>query len=304
MIKNKKIRFIFILILLLKVFVFGQDIDNITDEKMKEEILSIYKSGGEAGLRSFLKTRIDSVDNKLFLTLSTTGVKENNKDLLDIASIIAEEKKDERFLSVVNTYKGLYFIVTADYEKMEECFNKAISVFKKYKTFKKSKTLLTYLKQIKKAIDALKKNNFKKMIEILEPLLFTQGQPVDYRYRAMLYMVKGADYAIKNEFKKALFMFDMALYCYEKINDVDNQGKVYYHKGYMYQEIHDTMKAEEMFNKALTLFEKSGNFTEQGNLYLEKGNIRYFAGEYSKALHQYNRALSFFEKIQNNQGQG
>ncbi len=57
MVGSNRVRIVFILILFAGTFVFGQEKQDKEDKQLREEILSIYKSGGEQGLRDFVKKK-------------------------------------------------------------------------------------------------------------------------------------------------------------------------------------------------------------------------------------------------------
>jgi hypothetical protein len=73
--KKGKVRILFVLLFFLGAFVFCQENQTESEEKLKEEILAVYKSKGEEGLRNFVKDKRDSIENKFIVELAKSGVK-------------------------------------------------------------------------------------------------------------------------------------------------------------------------------------------------------------------------------------
>jgi hypothetical protein len=93
----------FILFFFFCLLVFGQESQAEDDKKLKEEILSVYKSAGEEGLRNFVKNRKDKIPKKFVVKLSESGVNERKKEWLNISVVMAEEINDEK------TMAGVYY---------------------------------------------------------------------------------------------------------------------------------------------------------------------------------------------------
>ncbi|HLP45733.1 MAG TPA: CHAT domain-containing protein [Candidatus Kapabacteria bacterium] len=288
---NKKSQLVFILVLFLGVSVFGQDARYSTDEKMKEEILWIYKSKGEAELRNFLKSRIDFVDNYLIPILTLAGINEKNEDLLNIALIIAEEKKNEQYVAFVHFQIGNYFLAIGNFEKMIEYFEKALPVIEKFNDPKAP----MYAKMLRKIIDIFK-NNFGEIEEIIDDILSLFDKEGDYQFKGDLYMGMGVYYGMKGDSINALKMLNNALNVFEKIGNLDGKGKVYKNMGLFYTLSYDIEKSLEMFDKALSFFEKTANLEEIGQINIYRGIIYKNLGDKFNALNMFNKALIFFEK--------
>jgi len=291
MFKNKKVQFAFILVLLLGAIGFGRQTPMSTDEEMKENILAIYKRGGEIGLREYLKINIDAVDNYLIRTFSESGVKEKNEDLLNIALIIAEEKKNEQFIAAVHFMMGRYFLSIGNYEKMIEYFEKALPVIEKINDPKTS----MYAKMLIKIIDTFK-NNFGEIEKIIDDILSLYDKEGDYQFKGDTYMGAAVYFGMKGDTINALKMFDKALIIFRDLGNFNGQGKVYNNMGLFYASGDEKAKSIEMFDKALSFFERTENLEEICHIYMLKGNIYISTGEDSRALEMYDHALLICEK--------
>jgi hypothetical protein len=78
---SRSVQIFFILFCLFCLLVFGQENQVDNDTRLKEEILAVYKSAGEEGLRNFIKSRKDIIDNKFIVDLAKSAVKERNEEL-------------------------------------------------------------------------------------------------------------------------------------------------------------------------------------------------------------------------------
>ena len=111
MIRSKRVQIVFILVFVLSAFVFGQDKQDEQDKQLREEILSVYESKGEKGLREFFEKQKDKISKEFIVKFAKAGKKERKEKWLKICEIMAEEKKNEneKVLADVLFQKGEYF---------------------------------------------------------------------------------------------------------------------------------------------------------------------------------------------------
>ena len=125
----------FILFFLFSVLFFGQDKLSTEDKKLREEILTEFKSKGEEGLRNFAKNKAGSITQKFIARFAEDGVKDKKEAWLKICTVIAEEKKDEKITADVQGYvhlaKGDTHFDGGDNTKAMEMYDKAMPLFEK-----------------------------------------------------------------------------------------------------------------------------------------------------------------------------
>ncbi len=261
------------------------------EEKLKEEILAVYKSGGEEGLRNFVKNRNEDIRNEFIVEFAKSGEKERKEEWLKISEIMAEEKKDEKTIADVLFRTGEYFRVISDYNNSRINFDKALSIYVKIKNpLGQGNVYLSigityfYTGEVKHALEMYEKAQL-----LFEKAKNPQGQ-------GNVYLRMGEIHYIRGDNSKALEMYDKALPFYKEAGTSLSQGNVYLGKGNVYSRIGENIMALEMYDKALPLFEKEKASISQGNVYQSKGNIYFQTGEDPKALEMYDKALLFYEK--------
>jgi tetratricopeptide (TPR) repeat protein len=98
MVRQKKIPVFMMFIFLSSTVVFGQGTkasEANRDGILKEQILSVYQSNGAEGVMNFIKNKTDQITSKFIIDLAKSGVKEGNREWLDISRIMAENRMDE-----------------------------------------------------------------------------------------------------------------------------------------------------------------------------------------------------------------
>jgi len=281
----------FILFCLFCMLVFGQENQVENDNKLKEEILAVYKSAGEEGLRDFVKSKKDIIGNEFIVELAKSGVKERNEEWLKISEIIAEEKNDEKTLADVLYNTGENFRVISDFNKSRITFDKALSIYVKIKdplgqgnVYLSMGISYIYTGEVSRAIEM-----YEQALPFFEKAKNPQGQ-------GNVYLRMGEVYYATGDNSKAIEMYDKAQPFFKKAGTSLSQGNVYWSKGNVYLRMGENNKALEMYDRALPFFEEAKASISQGNIYQGKGNIYFKTGENSKAFEMYDKALPFYEK--------
>ena len=277
--------------------VFGQEKkgDGDKDKKLREEILAVYKSKGEEGVRDFVKGKRGSYDKYLIINLCEAGLEEKNKELLKVALVFAEEYDDEVILAYARFKMGEYYLSVGNFEKMVEYFEKAIPVLEKIN----APNINKYLNPLKKMIDSFK-NGLAGIEKIVEEELKLFEKDGNFRYHGDIYVGMSALFLKNGANINAHEMLEKALVFYKQTGNPNGQGKVYYARGGLYGILGNYNKAIEMFDKAISLFEESGNLSGRGLAHQGKGLSFESVREYSNALRQYEKARQIFEKTRDN----
>lgn len=261
------------------------------NEKLKKEILSVFKSKGEDGLRNFTRNKKDIIRNKFIVTLAKSGYKERNIEWLIISKVLAEEKKDPKTLGDVLYRMGNYYSLISNNKKAIDCFDKALPLLEKVKflqrlgnVFSAKGMVYYYTGDHLKALQM-----YDKAFSFFQKTKRPIGQ-------GNIYMSKGIIYFEMGDNTRAIEMYEKALPFFKIAREPLGQGNIYLCIGNIYLRSGDNSKAIEMYNRALPFFEKKGEPLGQGNVRMWKGDIYLRTGENSKALDMYEKALPFFKK--------
>jgi CHAT domain-containing protein/Tfp pilus assembly protein PilF len=339
-------RFFFIFILFFFVFslhgVSGQDKKAANEEyiqKLRKEIISVYKTGGKQALLDFFRKNRNKITNKFILDFAKVGVKERKEEWLNICEIMAEESKDEKTLADVLYQTGKYFGLIPNSRKASRYLDKALLIYQKLKdrigqgnvflgrgniyldSGKHSNVLEMYDKALyfyEKSGSSLRMGKvfsnkgdfyldfgeYSKALEMYNKALHSYEKVSGYRDMGDVYYNKGNIYFFTGNNNKAHEMYDKALVCYKKGEHFLDEGYVYLRKGMAYSHTGERLKGIEMYDNALPLFEKAGDLIGQGNVYVSKGDFYFYTGDIEKASDMYNKAFLFFKKPGNIQGLG
>jgi CHAT domain-containing protein/predicted negative regulator of RcsB-dependent stress response len=301
MVINKRLQIVSILVFLLGVLVFGQDkhVSEDKNKKLKGEILNVFESKGEEGLRSFLKNKKDKISNEFILDLAEAGMKGKKEEWLKACEIMAEVSENDKILADVLYKIGTYFLLISNYKKAFEFLEKSLTLYVRINDlvgqgniFLKEGTIYFYNGEGIKAF------------ELFEKALPFYTRANDYLGQGNYYFRKGEIYFNKGDKSRALEMYEKALNFFEKVNEYIGQGNVLWRKGDIYAENGNYSKALEMYDNALPFFEKEEYFLGKGNLYMSKGKIYSILNDNPNALKMFNRALDFFRKDGTPIGQG
>jgi CHAT domain-containing protein/predicted negative regulator of RcsB-dependent stress response len=341
MVRRNIVKIVFILLFFLGVCISSQDkqLNEDKDKKLREEILSVYQSKGEQGLRDFVKKEKEKITNKFIVDFAKAGLKERKEEWLKICEILAEAKKDEKTLAEVLFNIGEYYRLISEYKKATDYFDKALPIYLKlnnlvgqgnvhlskgiiyHYTGENSKAFEMYDKALlffEKAGDLFEQGNVylrkggiyhysgenSKSLEMYDKALLFFEKTGALVGQGNVYQGKGNVYFYTGYISKASFMYDKALPFFEKAGDPYGQGNVYMGKGDIYYQAGDISQAIEMYDKALPFYEQAGDPFGQGNVYWSKGDIYFYIGEYSKSFEMYDKALPIFEKAEEPRGQG
>jgi len=341
MTSSKRLKIVFILFFVLGVAAFSLDKQGIEDKDkgLREEILAVYQSKGEQGLRDFFKEKGNEITGKFIVDFAEAGVKERKEEWLKACEIMAEEKKDEKTLADVlyilegyfrkiNDYKkasnyldktlkiylklndvigqgnvyfsqGEIYLMTGNLSNADDMYNKALQLFEE----KGEKKGQGNVFRGKGDID-LMTGNYSNAIEIYDNALLFFDKEKDLQEQGIVYLKKGGIYRYIGENSKALEMLDKALFLFEKLGDSDGKGRGYLNKGDIYFYTGDNSKAIEMYDTALILFTNINNQIGIGKVYLGKGDVFNQMNQYHKALEFYDKALYYFELSDDPVGKG
>ncbi len=290
---------VLILFLFLCTILFAQKGQINDDKKMREEILTVFNSKGEEGLRNFVKNKMEYISKKFILDFTTSGVKEQKEEWLNISNILAEEKGDEKLLADVLYKTGEYFRVISAYNKSNKHFTKALSVYEKISEpvgqgniYLSKGIMYFYTGEVSRALEM-----YEKGLTFFEKAKYHQGQ-------GSVYLRKGEIYFYTGDNSRALDMYDKALPFFKRVGSNIGQGNIYWCKGNISLRIGDNSRALEMYDKALPFYKKAGLSISQGNIYQGKGNIYLRIGDNSRALEMYDKALPFYKKAKSHVSQG
>jgi tetratricopeptide (TPR) repeat protein len=337
---NKRVQIFLILFCFFCAIAVGQEskVNDENNEKLKADILSLFKSKGEEGLRNFVKKHNDKISNQFIVDFAESGVKEKKEEWLSICKVIADEKKDQKAIADVYLKLGEYFRLITDYNKSGNHFDKALPIYVKINDLVGQGNVYwskgnisfymgdksTALKMYDKALPFFEKagdfrgqgfvywgkgminyylGDNEKATELYDkaiPLFEKASYP---KGLGNVYHSKGNIYLRIGKNTKALQMYDRALSCLKKEEEPLTQGNIYYSKGHIYLYTGNFSSAHEMYDKALVLFKKVGILLNQGNVYFRKGNIYLYSGDFSSALKMFDKALIIYEKTGVPQGQ-
>lgn len=298
---NLLIIFVLVVFLFPVLNAFGDESQTNPDinKRLKEEILNVFKDGGEKGLLNFIRDKKNQIDNQFIVEFAKSGVNERKEEWLQAAMILAEEKNDEKTKADVFYRMGEYYFLLSDNKKSLDYFDRALLLYLKIgylvgqgNVYKGKGLVYFYTGDFNKAVEL-----YDKAMEFFE-------KASDLKGLGTVYLLKGKFYYYTGKIDEALEMYDKAQFLFEKVGNISDLGNVYQSKGSIYLRKGDNSKALEMYDKALIFFEKDKNVLGQGNVYLMKGDIYYYSGDIFNALKTYDQALLFLKKTGDLIGQG
>lgn len=294
----KPVVFIIACVFLLSGIGIGGDDRAGDHDKLKTELMAVFQSKGENGIRDFAKERIIGIDNKFIVEFAENGVKERKKEALDVCLILAEEKKDEKTLADVCYKIGEYHQLTSDNKMALDYFEKAFPVYVKLNdrigqgnVYKAKGDIFLTSGEKPKAEGMLNK-----ALTLFDEADYLVGQ-------GNVYLGKGNIYLLTSNNPKALEMYDKALLFFEQAKYLPGQANAYRCKGEICFYEGKYPEAFVMYDKALPLFEKEGDTLGQGNVYFRKGLVHFYNGEIKKSLELLDKAAIFFERARSPVGQ-
>jgi CHAT domain-containing protein/predicted negative regulator of RcsB-dependent stress response len=290
-------------------------------------------SGGEDGLRAWVKANKNRIGDDFVFYAAQLAASQGSEKLQRAAEILASEKG--------NAYlgEGDIYLRTGENAKALTMYEKALPFFEKARdpigqgnvyrregdiylnTSDYAKALAMYEKALpffEKAQDPLGQGNVyksegdiylytgenAKALAMYEKALPFYEKAQDPLGQGGVYRGEGEIYLYEGENAKALAMYEKALLLYEKAQDSLGQGGVYRGEGDIFLYTGENAKALAMYEKALPFYEKAQHPIGQGNVYAREGDIFFYTGENAKALAMYEKALPFYEKAQEPLGQG
>ena len=292
---KKGINLILILFLFwgISTLAFGQDKNkNANDDKpLREEVLTVYQSGGEQGLRNFIKKQGDKITNKFIVDFAEAGVDERKEEWLQICEVMAEEKRDEKTLADVYLKMGEYFRLISENKKAFDYLDKALPIY-----FKSNDAVGQGNVYLFKGMIYLNTGDKTKALEMFAKVRPFFEKTDEFEGLGNTYLYTGKIYWRIGDVTKAVKMYDQALSFFEKAKSLGGQGKVYLYKGAICLYNGDISMTYQMYDKALLFFKQAGELIGLGNVYLGKGDIYSRNGDNLKAIEMYDIAVTFFEK--------
>ncbi|MGD2086901.1 MAG: CHAT domain-containing protein [Candidatus Aminicenantes bacterium] len=295
----------FFMILLALFLSFGIQISphdkkiSYNNEKLREDILSAYKTGGEEGILDFFKKNQDKINNKFIIDFAEAGKKEKKGEWINISILLSQESKDNKTIADIYKITGEYFQLTSDQKKAAGYFYKALPIYLKLNDpVGQGKVYLGM------GIIYSKNNDNSRALEMYDKALVFFNKGKSLIGQGNVYFNKGLIYSKINNSSKELEMYDKALAFYEKAGNTLKQGIVYFKKGEFYFRICAYSKAHKMFDEALPILKNAGLFPIIAKLYYYKGDTYFFTFKNSVALEMYDKALIYYKKSMNFHGQG
>ncbi|HLP46855.1 MAG TPA: CHAT domain-containing protein [Candidatus Kapabacteria bacterium] len=301
MMRSKRLIIVFILFFVLGLAAFSQDTQSTGDKDkgLREEILRVFKSGGEQGLRDYVKEKGKEITGKFIVDFTLEGMRERIEEWLKIGEIMAEEKNDDRIRADVSIKMGDYFRTIMNYERAHVYYDKAFSIYVKLNDYGGQGRVFTGKGTINYCT-----NSNESALEMFDRALPLLEKGNDSIGLGVCYLNKGLisySYGLK---EKALEMYDLALYFFEKKEYLMGIGHVYNNKGLIFFDSSDYFNAIEMYDKALFYFSKTDFLIGQANIFKNKADIYCLTGDYSNAEKMNDLALSIFKKLEDPLGQG
>jgi CHAT domain-containing protein len=290
---------VLILLFFFSAFVLGQEKQADENRQLREEILDVYKSDGEQGLRDFMEKQKDKISNKFIVDFAQAGVKERKEEWLNVCEIMAEEKKDEKTLADVLYKIGDYFSLISDNKKALEYFDKSLHLY-----INLNDPVGQGYVYFNKALILHHTGNKSEALELYEKALVLFKKAGDDDGQGNVYLGKGDTYLSIGKNSKAFEFYEKALPFFENTGTALGLGHVYKGKGDIHYRTGNNLKALEFYEKALPLYEKAGAYMSQGNIYLKKGEISFRIGENEKAFEMFDKALLFYENVNATIGKG
>jgi CHAT domain-containing protein/Tfp pilus assembly protein PilF len=329
MVRINRIKIVFIMVFFFSALVFPQEKQADPEKKLREEILAVYQSKGEQGIRGFFKKEKDKITNKFIVDFAEAGLRGRKEDWLKVCEIMAEEKKDKKTQADVLLKIGSNNRVNSNFEMAFDYYEKALPIYKKLNDLIGQGSVY-----IGKSDIYLLIGDYSKVLEMCDkalPLLERAGSFVGQGHVCLR---RGAVYSKTGNKKLAKEMYEKALSCFEKTGDPYGLGysylkkgiicyweysralalfdkaipflekidawwglsELYYYKASIYSRIGKANKAIESIEKVRHISERCGDFIGQGNAYRFLGDVYSNSADNSKALEMYDKALYFYEK--------
>jgi CHAT domain-containing protein/predicted negative regulator of RcsB-dependent stress response len=295
--RMNKVKIVFILVFFLGMPVFSQEKQIHADMKLGEEILSVYQSEGEHGLRNFIRNKKDKIPDRLIVYFAVSAIKQGKEECAGISEILAEEKKLKTSLAFVYLKIADYYF-TRDYKKADICFDKALPIF--VKSDDRLWQGKVYLR--KGLLYSIFKSN-DSALELYNKALPSFVETGDIRGQGDVYMSKGIIYSKTGENTRALEFCEKALSFYEKCSFLMGKGNAYYHIGSIFVHFNDYSKATEMYDKAMALYTKIEFLSGMADIFKAKGDICFYKGKYADAEKMNEKALFYYDKANDPLGQ-
>lgn len=300
MISSYRRTIIFFLVFFFSSQIFSQatQIDQEKEKQLREEILAVYQSRGEPGLRDLFKEKEKEITCPFIRRFFIAGTDEKKEEWLKVCEILIVEKKNEKADEEDILIQGRILQRIGDnyhnannYLKAFEFYEKALILFKQINDSGRIGENL-----FRKGMIYIYLGKFEKALEMYNEALPFFEKTGDLTGQGNMYKGIGDVYLNKEEHEKALNMYNKAIKFFQESNETLRIGEIFVQIGQIYYRLGDCSKALSMYGKALSAFKKINAITSQGNVYIQYGVIYSDKGDYLKALEQYDIALKIFEK--------
>jgi CHAT domain-containing protein/predicted negative regulator of RcsB-dependent stress response len=269
------------------------------EQRTRQEVLSIFRETGEAGLRSYASVHKDSISSALILSFAQNGLDRRDTSLLSAALVLAKEKDENKILADVYFRYGVYYSYTSSNSKAVECYNIALSFYIELRDEIGQGNVYERLGTV--YLTTGDNQNAVAMYQKALPYYERGNAPLG---QANVYKGLGNAYLRTGDNQNAVVMYQKALPYYERGDTPLGQANVYKSLGDAYLYTGDNQEAVAMYQKALPSFQRADDALGQGNVYQHLGDVYLRTGDIQNAVVMYQKALPFYERADDALGQG
>jgi CHAT domain-containing protein/Tfp pilus assembly protein PilF len=255
-------------------------------EPLLKEILSVMESGGEEGLRAWMKANKGRVEADWIVRLAERGAKERDENRIKAALLLAAEKGDKSCQANVDMKAGDYHSDLSDNTAAMKFYDLALRLYVELgdlsgqgNAYKSEGNIYYRTGEQVKAQEC-----YNRALPIFRAAGDRSGEA------KTLYNI-GLVYSDLREPQKALEYFGQALPIFRAVGDRAGEAATLFNFGLVYWALGEQAKALEYYQQALPIFRAMGDraheATTLNNIGLAYSNL----GDKPKALEYYNQAL-------------
>jgi tetratricopeptide (TPR) repeat protein/CHAT domain-containing protein len=307
-------------------------------EPLLKEILSVLQSGGEEGLRAWMKANKGRVEADWIVRLAERGAKERDENRIKAVLLLAAEKGDKSCLANVdmkagdyhsdlsentaavkfydlalrlyvdlgdlsgqgNAYKseGNIYYGTGDQAKAQECYNHALPIFRAAGDRSGEAKTLHNIGNVYWALDKLQK-----ALEYYQQALAIERTVGDRALEALTLNGIGNVHSVLGEPRKALEYYQQALPIKRAVGDRAGEAMTLNNMGAVYSGLGERAKALEYYQQALPIERAVGDRVNEARTLKNIGEVYHALGEQAKALEYYQQALPIQRAVRSRVGE-